>query len=114
MLSTDQALVGRGGNLYVSNFMNGKVIKITTEGETSQLAEVPGHNNGHIFYHERMLHVAALNHRADEDFPKPVNAVLRWRMKLQGGRWSVAGDGQHSLAGIDETALIVGRVFKLF
>jgi hypothetical protein len=58
--------------------------------------------------------MGALNHRADENFPKPVKAALRRRLKLQAGRCPEAGDGQHPLAGIDEIALIVGRVFKLF
>lgn len=46
-------------NLYVANFTNGNVVKITSAGEAANFAEVPGHNNGHILFHNGLLYVAA-------------------------------------------------------
>ncbi len=47
------------GNYYVSNFYNGAVIKIAVDGLTSELATIPGNNNGHIVYHKGYLFVVA-------------------------------------------------------
>ena len=49
----------------------------------------------------------------DKDFPKPVTTVLCRRMKQQDCRRSKGGDGQHSLAGVNETDIIADRVFGL-
>jgi DNA-binding beta-propeller fold protein YncE len=47
------------GNLYVANFFNGNVIKIKSNGEAALFVEVPGHNNGHILYHDSLLYVVS-------------------------------------------------------
>jgi DNA-binding beta-propeller fold protein YncE len=47
------------GNVYVSNFRGGHVVKITPDGEAAELATVPGGNNGHIFFLDGLLYVAA-------------------------------------------------------
>lgn len=47
------------GNLYVANFMNGDVVKITPAGEAALFVEVPGHNNGHILFHDGLLYVVS-------------------------------------------------------
>jgi predicted GH43/DUF377 family glycosyl hydrolase len=47
------------GNLYVANFSNGNVVKVTPSGEATHFVEVPGHNNGHIFYHNGLLYVVS-------------------------------------------------------
>ena len=46
-------------NLYVANFENGDVLRVTPDGLVSPLAIVPGENNGHILYHEGFLYVVA-------------------------------------------------------
>ena len=38
------------GNLYVSNFGNGTVVKITPQGTPGFFASIPGNNNGHLTY----------------------------------------------------------------
>ncbi len=45
------------GTFYVANFSNGNVIRITAAGEASQLATIPGNNNGHLIYHDGVLYV---------------------------------------------------------
>jgi sugar lactone lactonase YvrE len=45
------------GNLYVANFGNGGVIKITPEKEVTELASLPGNNNGHLLHHDGFLYV---------------------------------------------------------
>lgn len=47
------------GNAYVANFMNGNVVKITANGEASVLAEIPGNNNGHLYFRDGVLWVVA-------------------------------------------------------
>lgn len=49
------------GNLYVSNFSNGNVIKITPTGSASHFATIPGGSNGHIVYSpaDNLLYVAS-------------------------------------------------------
>lgn len=47
------------GNLYVANFFGGAVVKITPEGEAADFADVPGGNNGHIFYLNGLLYVVS-------------------------------------------------------
>lgn len=46
-------------NLYVSNFMNGDVLKVTPLGEVTRLATLPGNNNGHLVHHAGQLYVVA-------------------------------------------------------
>ncbi len=50
------------GNYYVSNFYDSSVLKVTSAGEASVLAKIPGNNNGHINYRDGSLYVVA---RAD-------------------------------------------------
>jgi len=45
------------GNLYVANFGNGGVIKITPDKQVSELAALPGNNNGHLIHHDGFLYV---------------------------------------------------------
>lgn len=49
------------GNLYVSNFSNGNVIKVTPNGSASHFATIPGGSNGHIIYSQadNILYVAS-------------------------------------------------------
>ncbi len=47
------------GNAYVANFMNGNVVKISPDARASVLAEIPGGNNGHVFFHDGRLWVVA-------------------------------------------------------
>ena len=46
-------------NLYVSNFYNGDVVRISRDGEASRLATLPGANNGHLVYTGGKLYVVA-------------------------------------------------------
>jgi sugar lactone lactonase YvrE len=45
------------GNLYVANFGNGGVIQITPEKEVTEIASLPGNNNGHLIHHDGFLYV---------------------------------------------------------
>jgi len=47
------------GNLYTSNFSNGWVVKITSEGTVSNFAFIPGNNNGHLTFANGKLYVVA-------------------------------------------------------
>lgn len=47
------------GNLYVSNFNNGNVLRITPSRTVSVHATVPGGNNGHLTFYDGLLYVAA-------------------------------------------------------
>ena len=47
------------GNIYVANFNDANVIKITPEGVATIFATLPGNNNGHLLYREGLLYVAA-------------------------------------------------------
>lgn len=70
------------GNFYVANFMNGDVIKISPEGEASELATLPGNNNGHLVYHRGFLYVIARSaHRI-------------YRVSLEGDVELFAGSGE--------------------
>ena len=55
------------GDLYVANFMDGNVIRVTPGGEASVFATLPGNNNGHILYGNDVLYVVARgNHQIYE------------------------------------------------
>lgn len=45
------------GNLYVANFGNGGVIKIAPDKEVTEIASLPGNNNGHLIHHDGFLYV---------------------------------------------------------
>ncbi|MEQ8301978.1 MAG: hypothetical protein RIB47_01210 [Cyclobacteriaceae bacterium] len=47
------------GNYYVSNFYDSSVVKVTSAGEASILAKIPGNNNGHLIFREGLLYVVA-------------------------------------------------------
>lgn len=47
------------GNLYVSNFGNGDVVRITPGGEATRVATLPGGNNGHLLWGNGVLYVVA-------------------------------------------------------
>lgn len=72
------------GNLYVSNFNNGLVLKIEPDGTTTQFAEVPGGNNGHVEYDpvNDVLYVASHGSHAI------------YRLTLSGELQIIAGTGQ--------------------
>ena len=70
------------GNAYVANFMNGNVVKVTPQGEASVLAEIPGNNNGHLFFHDGVLWVVARS------------AHQIYRVTLAGEIELVAGSGE--------------------
>ena len=78
----------------------------------------------HLF--DRFLHVGSLVGRylfppitpppfpvVDEDLAETVATIRRGRMKQQNSRRSIGGDGQHSLASVNETAIITNRIFGL-
>ena len=70
------------GNVYVANFMNGNVVKVDVGGEASVLAEIPGNNNGHIYFHGGALWVVARS------------AHQIYRVSLAGEVELVAGSGE--------------------
>lgn len=47
------------GNIYVANFNDSNVIKITPQGVTTVFATLPGNNNGHLLYKDGLVYVAA-------------------------------------------------------
>ena len=52
-------VLGPDGHLYIPNFYNGGVIKVTLEGDVSELATLPGNNNGHVTVFDGALLVVA-------------------------------------------------------
>lgn len=46
-------------HVYVANFSNGLVNKVTPDGAVSQLANVPGNNNGHLVFDGEQLYVVS-------------------------------------------------------
>ncbi|MBD3162971.1 MAG: T9SS type A sorting domain-containing protein, partial [Candidatus Eisenbacteria bacterium] len=50
---------GPDGNLYVANFGNGDVLRITMDGTVQPFVTIPGDNNGHLTYHDGLFYVAA-------------------------------------------------------
>ena len=46
-------------NLYVCNFNNGDVVKVSWTGEVTKLVTLPGQNNGHLVYRDGFLYVVA-------------------------------------------------------
>jgi len=49
----------------------------------------------------------------DKYLPKAVAAVLRRRVKRQSRHFSIDGDGQHALAGVNVDGSIADRIFGL-
>jgi len=49
----------KDGNLFVANFGNGDVLKITPSGEVSVFTTIPGNNNGHLLFRGDDLFVVA-------------------------------------------------------
>jgi DNA-binding beta-propeller fold protein YncE len=47
------------GLIYVANFSNGRVLRISLDGEIELFADVPGGNNGHIYYHQGLLYLVS-------------------------------------------------------
>lgn len=50
---------GDDGNVYVSNFNDGRVIRVTPTGDMSVLATLPGNNNAHLLFGHGLLYVVA-------------------------------------------------------
>lgn len=69
-------------NLYVANFDNGDVVKITPERQVSRLASLPGRNNGHLTFFDGALFVVA---RSDHRI---------YRVSLDGEAVPFAGSGE--------------------
>jgi hypothetical protein len=49
----------------------------------------------------------------NEDLPKTITAILRWRMKQQESHLFAGGNGQHALAGVSVRDIIADRIFGL-
>ncbi len=69
------------GNLYVVSLRNTLVLKITPEGEISEVAELPGRANAHVAFAQGALYVTQIWD----------NVVLR--VEMDGSYQVVAGDG---------------------
>ncbi|MEM7416221.1 MAG: hypothetical protein AAF389_12030 [Gemmatimonadota bacterium] len=50
---------GDDGHLYVANFGNGDVLRVTRDGDVSVLATLAGSNNGHLLFGNGVLYVVA-------------------------------------------------------
>ena len=74
------------GNVYIANFMNGDVVKITPDKEVSVLATLPGKNNGHLVHHRGYLYVVA----------RKANQI--YRVSLEGEVELLAGSGKRGKA----------------
>ncbi|NKB88527.1 MAG: hypothetical protein GKS06_09930 [Acidobacteria bacterium] len=74
------------GDFYVANFMNGDVIKISSDGEASKLTTLPGNNNGHLIYHDGSLYVVG----------RMANQIFR--VGLDGTYSAIAGSGERGAA----------------
>lgn len=70
------------GMLYVSNFGNGDVLRVTRSGEVSRFVTIPGGNNGHILAGNGILYVAA----------RGANAL--YAVTLDGDTARIAGTGE--------------------
>lgn len=51
--------LGDDGTIYVANFGDGWVLRVDADGDVSRLAELPGHNNGHLVFYDGLLFVTA-------------------------------------------------------
>lgn len=47
------------GNLYTANFSSGDIVKIDGNGNVSVFATLPGGNNGHLVYRNKLFYVLA-------------------------------------------------------
>ena len=74
------------GNLYVANFGDGKVLRVDTTGEVTEIAALPGGNNGHLVYYQGLLYV--LDRAGHQVFA----VTLDGRIQL------IAGSGERGLA----------------
>lgn len=71
-----------GGTLYVANFFDGNVVKISPKAEVEVLTNIPGNNNGHLIYaHDALWVVARGSHQI-------------YRVSLDGEKRVVAGSGK--------------------
>ena len=74
------------GTFYVSNFRNGDVIRISSDGEATRLATIPGGNNGHLVVGDGLLYVAARG------------AHQIYELEMDGTMRVLAGTGEHGIA----------------
>ena len=65
-----------GGNLYVVNFADGRLIAIDAAGQGRLLATIPGGGNGHVVWLRSELYVAAL--RANRIFKVTADGQVTW------------------------------------
>jgi len=47
------------GNMYISNFSNGRVLKMDDQGQITTLVDLPGSNNGHLTFANGVLYVCS-------------------------------------------------------
>lgn len=63
------------GNMYISNFSNGKVLKMDPSGRITELVELPGRNNGHLTFANGVLYVCS--HGASQIFEVQLDGSYR-------------------------------------
>jgi sugar lactone lactonase YvrE len=82
------------GNLYVSNFSDGRVLRVGSDGGVTEVAVVPGDNNGHLAYANGLLYVVG----------RGANQIFT--VTLDGTVEVLAGSGERGVddgAGLDAT-----------
>ena len=88
LLNCPNGLVTDGNdNFYASNFYNGDVVRIDSEGNMSRVASLPGNNNGHLLFAHDRLYVAGRT------------AHQIFSLSLDGEYEVLAGSGGH---GVDD------------
>ena len=80
-------VTGADGALYASNFYDGNVLRIDTDGTVSVVATLPGGNLGHLVYQDDRLYVVARS------------AHQIYEVDLDGTFRLLVGSGEH---GIDD------------
>ena len=80
--------LGPGGDLYVSNFYNGDVVRLDRSGRGSRLATLPGANNGHLVFGNGVFYVVA--RKANQIYEVAVNGTVRL-LAASGARGGVDG-----------------------
>lgn len=73
------------GNLYVANFSNSNLVKITADGQVSVLANMPGNNNGHLLINGDFIYVVS----------RGLHKIHR--VSFDGKVSSFAGNGAHGI-----------------
>lgn len=63
------------GNMYISNFSDGKVLQMDDNGNISTLIELPGRNNGHLTFANGVLYVCS--HGASRIYEVQLDGTFR-------------------------------------